>query len=161
MFGNLLMKFYLRHIKQRGFRHGNNFNMEKGVNIDANFCNLISVGNNVTLAKNVYILAHDASMKKFLGKTKVAKVEVGNNVFVGAHTVILPGVKIGDDVVIGANSTVTKSIPKSEVWGGTPAKYIMETKDFLAKHEKYLGNNCVDKNELSIFLDKEMTAYIE
>ena len=73
MLGNLIMKIYLKRIEQRGFIHGSNFNIERGANIDANFCNLISVGNNVTLAKNVYILAHDASMKKFVGKTNIFK----------------------------------------------------------------------------------------
>lgn len=78
----------------------------------------VKSGNNVALTKDVYILAHDASMKKLLGKTKVGKVQIGNNVFVGAKTVILPGVSIGDNVVIAANSSVTKSVPSNEVWGG-------------------------------------------
>lgn len=115
---NILTKCYLRLIEKRGFKHGQNFNIEKGANIDRAFCNIISCGNNVTLAKDVYILAHDASMQKFLGKTKVAGVRIGNNVFIGAKTVVLPGCSIGNNVIVAANSCVTHDIPSGEVWGG-------------------------------------------
>jgi maltose O-acetyltransferase len=99
MFRNTLTKLYLKRIERKGFKHGKNFNLEKGANIDSAFCSLISCGDNVTLTKDVYILAHDASMKKFLGKTKVGSVQIGSNVFIGAKTVVLPGVSIGDNVI--------------------------------------------------------------
>lgn len=134
MFGNIINKLYLKRIERKGFHHGENFNIEKGANIDSAFCNMITCGDNVTLTKDVYILAHDASTKKLLGKTKVARVVIGNNVFVGAKTVILPGVSIGDNVVIAANSSVTKDIPANEVWGGGPASFIMSIEEFLDKH---------------------------
>ena len=89
--------------------------MEKGVNIDAGFAGLISVGDNVTLTKDVYILAHDASTKKAVGKTKIGMVRLGNNLFVGAKTVVLSNVDIGDNCIIGANSCVTKDIPAGMV----------------------------------------------
>ena len=134
MLSYLRTKIYLKWIEHKGFKHGIHFNLEKGANIDSGFCKYISCGDNVTLTKDVYILAHDASMKKMLGKTKVGKVHIGNNVFIGAKTVILPGVTIGDNVVIAANSSVTKSIPSNEVWGGVPAKPIMTTDEFIRKH---------------------------
>lgn len=139
MIGNLITKIYLKRIEKKGFVHGTNFDLEKGANIDAPFCNLISCGDNVTLAKDVYILAHDASMKKCLGKTKVGKVSIGDNVFVGAKSVILPGVEIGDKVIVGANSTVTKSIPSGEIWAGTPAKCIGKYDDFVNKHKEQMN----------------------
>lgn len=139
MFGNIGTKVYLKWIEHKGFKHGENFNLEKGANIDSAFCREISCGNNVTLTKDVYILAHDASMKKLLGKTKVGKVQIGNNVFVGAKTVILPGVSIGDNVVIAANSSVTKSVPSNEVWGGVPARFIMTTPEFVTKHKEQIN----------------------
>ena len=139
MFGNIGTKVYLKWIEYKGFKHGKNFNLEKGTNIDSAFCREISCGNNVTLTKDVYILAHDASMKKLLGKTKVGKGQIGNNVFVGAKTVILPGVSIGDNVVIAANSSVTKSVPSNEVWGGVPARFIMTMPEFIAKHKEQIS----------------------
>lgn len=51
-------------------------------------------------------------------------VVIGNDVFIGAHSIILKGVTIGDEAIIGAGSVVTKSVPKGEIWGGNPAKFI-------------------------------------
>lgn len=51
MFGNLMTQLYLKKLEHKGFKHGNNFDIEKGANIDSAFCHLISCGDNVTLAK--------------------------------------------------------------------------------------------------------------
>lgn len=51
-------------------------------------------------------------------------VVIEDNVFVGAHSIILKGVTIGTNSVVGAGSVVTKSIPANEIWAGNPAKLI-------------------------------------
>ena len=51
-------------------------------------------------------------------------VVIKDNVFIGAHTIVLKGVTIGENSVVGAGSVVTKSIPANEIWGGNPAKFI-------------------------------------
>lgn len=51
-------------------------------------------------------------------------ISIGNDVFVGANSVILKGITIGDRAIIGAGSVVTKDIPADEVWAGNPAKFI-------------------------------------
>lgn len=53
-----------------------------------------------------------------------AKIEIGNDVWIGIHAIILDGVKIGDGAVIGAGSVVTKDVPPYAVVGGVPAKLI-------------------------------------
>lgn len=55
---------------------------------------------------------------------KTAPILIDVNVFVGANTIILKGVKIGKNAVIGAGSIVTKDIPHNEIWAGNPAKFI-------------------------------------
>ena len=89
----LLRKFleYLRgepqHINKlykRGLTVGKDFNRMSGVIIDPSHCNHITIGDNVTLAPRVHILAHDSSTCLFLGKTRAANVVIGNNVFIGA-----------------------------------------------------------------------------
>ena len=53
-----------------------------------------------------------------------APVVIEDDVWLGTHVVVLPGVTIGKGAIIGASSVVTKDIPAYEVWAGVPAKFI-------------------------------------
>lgn len=98
---------------------------------------LIEIGNNVVLS-NCTILAHDASTDFVLKYTKVGKVKIGNNVFVGAKAIILPNVKIGDNCIIGAAAVVTKDIPSNSVAVGNPARIISTYDEFMEKNIKLM-----------------------
>lgn len=52
------------------------------------------------------------------------KVIIGNNVWIGMNACILPGVKIGDNSIIGSGSVVTKNVPPNEIWVGNPARFV-------------------------------------
>lgn len=121
-----------------GLTVGRNFNRQEKCIIDQSHCWLINIGDNVTLAPNVHILAHDASTWSALGYTKIAPVIIGNNVFVGAGTIILPGVTIGDNTIIGSGSVVTKDIPGNSVAVGCPTKVISSHDDYIEKNRKLL-----------------------
>lgn len=119
-----------------GLKVGKNFHRLHGTTLDPSHCWLIEIGDNVTMAPCVHVLAHDASTKRALGYTKIGRVTIGNNVFVGAATVILPGVHIGNDVIIGANSTVTHDIPEGSVAVGSPARVICTTEEYINKERE-------------------------
>lgn len=119
-----------------GMKVGKNFGRLNGVILDPSHCWLIEIGDNVTMAPRVHVLCHDASTKQFLDYTKIGRVTIGNNVFVGAESVILPGVTIGDNVIIGANSTVTHDIPNNSVAAGTPARVLCTLEEYLDKEQK-------------------------
>ena len=51
-------------------------------------------------------------------------VSIGNNVWIGMNASILPGVKIGDNSIVGSGSVVTRNIPPNEIWAGNPARSI-------------------------------------
>ena len=121
-----------------GMQVGKNFKRLNGVILDPAHCWLIEIGDNVTLAPRVHVLCHDASTKTFLNYTKIGRVTIGNNVFVGAETVILPGVKIGSNVVIGANSTVTHDVPDNSVVVGSPARVIGSLDEYLNKERNQM-----------------------
>lgn len=72
--------------------------------------------------------------------TKIGKVKIGDNVFIGAESVVMPGVTIGDNVIIGANSTVTKDIPANTVAAGSPAHVICTLEEYLSKNKKTMEN---------------------
>lgn len=118
-----------------GMKVGTNFKRLHGVILDPGHCWLIEIGDNVTMAPRVHILCHDASTKQFLNYTKIGRVTIGNNVFIGAESVVLPGVTIGNDVIIGANSTVTHDIPDGVVAAGSPARAICTLEEYLNKEK--------------------------
>ena len=119
-----------------GMKVGKNFGRLNGVILDPSHCWLIEIGDNVTMAPRVHILCHDASTKTFLNFTKIGRVTIGNNVFIGAESVVLPGVTIGNNVIVGANSTVTHDVPDGVVVAGTPAKVICTLDEYLEKEKK-------------------------
>lgn len=127
-------KVTMEYCYAHGFTSGKNFQYNSGYPIDANWPWLISVGDNVTLASNVRILAHDASTVKVGAHTRIGIVRVGNNVFIGADSIVLCNTRIGDNVIIGAGSVVTKDVPSNSVYAGNPAKYICSFEEYQRKH---------------------------
>ncbi len=137
----------LTKLIDRGLKIGVNFKRMEGVIIDPSHCWHITIGDNVIMAPRVHILAHDASTKLFLDYTRVANVVIGNNVFLGAGTIVLPGVRIGDNVVIGAGSIVSKDIPSNSIAAGTPAKVISDLSSYLTKQRLKMNyDNCFDES---------------
>ncbi len=93
----------------------------------------IVIGDNVKLGGGVCIYDTDFHSLKFsvrrnfnedVAAKKSVRVIIGNDVFIGAHSTILKGVSIGDRSVVGSNSVVTKEIPSDEIWAGNPARFI-------------------------------------
>lgn len=128
----------LSKLVKRGLVVGNGFIKMGGVIIDPSHCWHITIGENVTLAPNVHVLAHDASTKVFLDHTRVANTKIGNNVFVGAGSIILPGVTIGNNVVVGAGSVVTKDIPDGSIAIGNPARVVKSMEAFLEENKQMM-----------------------
>lgn len=87
--------------------------------------NGIELGENFLFAPGVKIISGNHDFSDF-DKSVVSKpIKIGNNVWVGANSTILPGVEIGDDCVVGAGSVVTKSFSESNlIIAGNPAKII-------------------------------------
>lgn len=95
--------------------------------------NSITIGDNLLTGTNVFITdnSHGNTDKTILGIPPTERplcskgsVSIGSNVWLGNNVCVLPGVKIGDNSIIGANSVVTKSIPANAVAAGIPAKVI-------------------------------------
>lgn len=95
-------------------------------------CNKITIGHHCLIAPNVqiYTAFHPLKAKeRFAGSsnwavTRSAPVKIGNYCWIGGGAIILPGVEIGDNSVIGAGSVVTKNIPENSVAAGNPCKVI-------------------------------------
>jgi len=115
----------------RGVKIGKGCIIPKEVFIDEMEPKLIEIGNNVTIAPNVMILAHTnygKGLYPYVGKRKTAKVVIKDNVFIGAGSIILNGVTINENSIIGAGSVVTKEVLKETIVAGVPAKQVRKLK---------------------------------
>jgi len=109
------------------------YNIEIGSNFYANMNCIIldeakvSFGNNVFIAPGCgfYTAGHPLDVQqRNKGLEYAYPISIGNNVWIGAHVCVLPGVTIGDNTVIGAGSVVTKNIPANVLAAGNPCKVI-------------------------------------
>lgn len=112
---------------------------------------LIRIGNKVTITNGTRFINHDGStwlIDDEKGRRQLfRKIVIGNNVFIGMNVILMPGVKIGDNVVVAAGSVVTKSIPNNTIVGGNPARYICEFEDYKKRVlENYTSNSDMDFN---------------
>lgn len=102
---------------------------------------LVTVGNNVEISNGTRFVTHDGGVyvlrtlypSDFGELDKIKPISVGNNVYFGFDCIILPGVKIGNNVVIGAHSLVSRDIPDDVVVGGVPAKVIESLDEYKIK----------------------------
>ncbi len=92
----------------------------------------VTIGDNVLIAPNVTLSVTGHPVHHELrknGEMYSFPITIGNNVWIGSHVVINPGVTIGDNSVIGAGSIVTKDIPPNVVAAGVPCRVIREIND--------------------------------
>lgn len=101
---------------------------------------LIEIGDYCQLTLGSRIFTHGGAqvVRKFYPDFDIfGKVKIGNYVYVGANALIMPGVTIGDNVLISAGSVVTKSIPSNVVVGGNPAHIICTVDEYIQRNLKY------------------------
>ncbi len=139
----ILNFFYLHYLKKRNqVKWARKLGVEVGENcrlIDVSFSSepyLVKIGNHVSATK-VHFETHDGGVWVFRDKHPtwdvIKPIIIGNNVYLGRDVIILPGVTIGDNSIIGARSVVTKNVPGGLVVAGVPAKEIKKLNDYYKK----------------------------
>jgi len=107
------------------------YNIKAGRNLFINYnavlldCNTITIGDDVQMGPcvQIYTATHPVDpTERLKGLESALPVEIGNNVWIGGGSIILPGVTIGDNAVVGAGSVVTRSVPAGAVVVGNPAR---------------------------------------
>lgn len=130
-FGTLLTtiqrKGHRAQLVRQGLVHGERFGMNR--HVEMTDPHLITIGDDVGIAAHTHLIAHDASHKRFIGYTRVGRITIGNKVFIGQRATILPGVTIGDNVIVAAGAVITKDVPSGTMVAGNPAKVIRQLDD--------------------------------
>lgn len=114
----------------------------------------IYVGSHTLFGPNVVLATAGHPMMPELRKHGIQynmPIHIGENCWLGAGVIVVPGVTIGDNVVIGASSVVTKDIPSNSVAMGTPCRVVRQIND----HDKeyYFKDKKIDWSEMQQFLD--------
>lgn len=124
---------------------------------------LITIGSNCQITHGVLIHTHGGCQvirDRIPDFDVFGKVKIGNWVYIGAYSQIMPGVTIGDHALIAGGSIVTKSVPNYEVWGGVPARFICTVDEYKERNMKYNTNtkglSFAGKKEVLLSLNEEM-----
>ncbi len=125
----LVKAMKIKYYKSRGVKIGKKFKFSKKSYIDLHKPDFLEIGDNVQLTRWAMILCYDSAkdkepFKKIIQKSPYGKVKIGNNVYIGAHSIVMPNVSIGDNVIVAANSVVTKDVRPNCIVSGSPAKVL-------------------------------------
>ncbi|HHZ8891379.1 TPA: acyltransferase [Klebsiella michiganensis] len=158
----IIEKIYIRYLRKNdqvkwarkiGVSVGNDCRL-----IDVSFSSepyLVSIGNHVSATK-VHFETHDGGLWVFRDKHPdwdiINKITIGDNVYLGFGCLILPGVVIENNVVVGANSVITKNLEANAVYAGVPARKIKDLNEY------YLS--CKEKSfDTKKYSDEEKKTY--
>lgn len=140
------------------------------VELDLAFPWLIEIGDRSRISTGVRILTHDAQAFLELGVTRLARVRILEESFIGERAIILPGVTIGPRAVVAAGSVVGRDVPEGMMVAGNPARAFGQTAEHLARVAAEVGRALVVprgvalvgalRDEILARLESEPAVYI-
>lgn len=150
--------------RNRGMQIGENC----AIDISASFGSepyLISIGNHVRINEDVQFITHDggvwvlrAMKEAYKDIDLFGRVKVGDNVHIGTRAIIMPGVTIGSNCIIGCGAIVTRDIPDNSVAVGIPARVIECIEEYERKNEmRFVHTKSMSKEKKKKFLLDTMT----
>jgi acetyltransferase-like isoleucine patch superfamily enzyme len=100
---------------------------------------LIEIGDHVTISGNVSFITHDGGtwvfrhLPPYLGLQRFGRIIIADNCFIGSGAILMLGVSIGSNSVVGAGAVVTRSVPANSVVAGVPARYICSYEQYVER----------------------------
>lgn len=136
---------YIEYLRKKGAKIGKGCDIHKNVNID-NEAYMIYIGNNTRITSGVRLIPHDGGlwtlrkMGLLPDADYFAPIKIGDNVHIGNDVIIMPGVTIGNNVVVGCAAVVTHDIPDNVVAAGIPARVIESIDEYYQKSKMRCDN---------------------
>lgn len=134
---------FIKYLRSKGVEIGENvlFRDRLTTRIDLTRPALIKIGNNVDINFHFQILTHDWGCYVMRGKyhdfiNSSGEVEIGNNIYFGTNVIILKGVTIGDNCIIGAGSIVNRNIPANSVATGNPCRVVCSLDEYYERRKQ-------------------------
>src|SRR5262249_23938579 len=132
---------YLRHLGARIGQHCDILTAMKNFGTEPW---LIELGDRVTITSGVVLLTHDGASRLFRHRVPGASpwgnrfgtIQIRENCFIGSHTIIMPGVTIGPNSIVGAGSVVTKDVLPNTVAAGVPARQIATLDEYIERSQQ-------------------------
>lgn len=142
------LRMYVKFLTRGGVRfNGCPDHIDRSAYFDNADLSMISIGDKVVISREVILLVHDYSVTNALRSVDIPtwhnngsahiidEIKIGNNSFIGARAVLLPGTRIGDNCIIGAGSVVKGEIPDNSVVIGNPAKIVKNMEEYAQKYK--------------------------
>ena len=98
--------------KKMGIKIGKNVQIMPGIRMDIFFPELLTINDNVVIGQETFIACHEFNVTEF----RYGAITIGKNVLIGARAFILPGITIGNNAIVPANTTVYKNVPKNNIY---------------------------------------------
>jgi len=144
MFSDYLYYTRIRVLLARGLVIGRNVTISKNAIIDTAYPYLIRIGDNCSIAEHVRLLAHDAATFKYTdGHTRLGKIEIKDNCFIGDRSTILPGVTIGPNALVAAGSVVNRDVPPNSCAAGVPARVYARFEEYIERNKQQIREGTV------------------
>lgn len=131
---------------------------------------LVTLGNHVRVTHGVCFITHDGGYwvlrcknteyyEKFKYADHIMPIVVKDNVHIGINAIIMPGVTIGENSVIGCGAVVTHDIPPNSIAGGVPARIIESTEEYARKSEpRAIRTKHMSRKEKRRFLTEKLKS---
>lgn len=148
----LYTRMMSEHLKRNGMNiEGSPFYFSTSIYFDGTDYSLITLGNGISISKNVTFLTHDFSANTVFEGLELSNIKrivnennkngllskkaitIGQHTFIGMNSLILPGTNIGDNCIIGAGSVVRGQISNNSIVMGNPAKVVKKTSEWLER----------------------------